>query len=204
MAKETPGHIVDGNGHQINHLMTGDFGNLEILLMAFDDGDVVAYYTHTIADYISGRSEIPPEELIHENVGSSAWGLAIHKKSRLLAVSSNAKEITVFALALTAPPGRLEEVMMDDSPTLACGQTALELQRSVQSRTASWRIVLPLGKHGHNVPSISFCDNVDGEAETVVACSVIGCTWFFDIWKVGSQPIVYHRPPDAPGEAQAG
>lgn len=44
---------------------------------------------------LSGRN------LIHfrfflENVGDSAWGLAIHEKSRLIAVSSNKKEVTVF------------------------------------------------------------------------------------------------------------
>ena len=37
---------------------------------------------------------------LHENVGMSAWGLAIHEKSRMIAVSSNLKEVTVFMPAL--------------------------------------------------------------------------------------------------------
>ena len=32
----------------------------------------------------------------HENVGKTAWGIAIHEKSRLIAVSSNLREVTVF------------------------------------------------------------------------------------------------------------
>ena|SRR6187402_10462 len=35
----------------------------------------------------------------HENVGSSAWGLGIHQASRLIAVGSNLREVTVFSHA---------------------------------------------------------------------------------------------------------
>jgi hypothetical protein len=43
----------------------------------------------------------------HENVGITAWGLAIHEQSRLLAVGSNHREVTVFMHAFTEfGPGR--------------------------------------------------------------------------------------------------
>jgi hypothetical protein len=34
--------------HAINHIKIGNFGNLEILLVARDDGDVIGYYTHLL------------------------------------------------------------------------------------------------------------------------------------------------------------
>jgi hypothetical protein len=37
----------------------------------------------------------------HENVGMTAWGLALHEESRLIAVSSNRREVTVFVPAVT-------------------------------------------------------------------------------------------------------
>jgi hypothetical protein len=36
------------------------------------------------------------DRFFHENVGQSVWGLAIHEQSRLIAVSSNAREVTLF------------------------------------------------------------------------------------------------------------
>jgi hypothetical protein len=42
-----------------------------------------------------------------ENVGDSAWGLAIHQQSRLIAASSNKHEVQIFAPALAdAEPDR--------------------------------------------------------------------------------------------------
>lgn len=37
------------------------------------------------------------ERFFHENVGCSVWGLAIHAQSRMIAVSSNLKQVTVFS-----------------------------------------------------------------------------------------------------------
>lgn len=68
------------------------------------------------------RRRLPsPRHFFADNVGMSAWGLAIHKRDRLIAVSSNTQEVTVFAFALAGddpdaqfanmPPGR-----RDNSP----------------------------------------------------------------------------------------
>ncbi|KAG4033427.1 hypothetical protein MFRU_005g04340 [Monilinia fructicola] len=91
--------------HCINNMMIGNLGSKEILLFCCDDGDVTAYYTDLIAEELqqqtveSRPSSIPisnAQPFFLENVGASAWGLAIHKKSRLIAVSSNKIEVTVF------------------------------------------------------------------------------------------------------------
>jgi hypothetical protein len=53
-------------------------------LIACDDGDVIAYYTHLLPDEISTQdpqiTQAPISRAVpffHENVGSSAWGLAL-------------------------------------------------------------------------------------------------------------------------------
>lgn len=196
-AKSIKGAIEKHFGHQMNNIVVGNLGNLEILLFAFDDGDVGAYYTHTIARCAgqAGTSfrQTTPKEFFHENVGISAWGLAIHEQSRLLAVSSNRHEVTVFAFATNDNPvqGQLPEE--DTSPEVWSGQTALELEKHFQSRTRTWRIVLPTGAEGQNIPSIAFCDDETGYADKVVAFDVEGNTWIFDIWKIGSFAIL-QRP----------
>lgn len=178
--------------------MIGNLGHLEVLFFAFDDGDVGAYYTHTIAHYILSASRrkqidgrlpptsIGPKEFFHENVGESAWGLAIHQESRLLAVSSNKAEVTVFAFALRQNQSReLEDISFDPSPKLWPGKTALGLERDFRTRTRTWKIILPLDQEGSNIPNISFCDDEQGCAEFVVAQDIRQRTYFLDIWRMG-------------------
>ena len=43
--------------------------------------------------------------MFHANVGISAWGLAINGLSRLVAVSSNLSEVTVFMFGLREEKG---------------------------------------------------------------------------------------------------
>ena len=104
------GYIDERIPHCVNHIKVGDFGELEVLLIACDDGDVLAYYTHQFLHEIQLLEDpksynhllstrIP---FFHENVGSSSWGLALHEKSRLIAVSSNLRQITIFAHGYTA------------------------------------------------------------------------------------------------------
>jgi hypothetical protein len=188
----------------------GNLGDFEIVLMSYDDGDALAYYTHNIVHYIkesSGRTRGPgqsstsqgtlPKPFFHDNVGESAWGLAVHEKSRLIAVSSNLHEVTVFAFALaernnTTPRRRSEHHPI---PVHAgCGHSALDFQKDFRSRARAWRIVLPLGTEGSNVPNVSFMDDEMGEAEKVVAIDVSGSVWFLDIWRLG---VPHVRWPDA-------
>lgn len=37
----------------------------------------------------------------HRNVEASAWGLAVHRQARLIAISANPGRVTVIAFALT-------------------------------------------------------------------------------------------------------
>ncbi|KAK3300027.1 uncharacterized protein B0H64DRAFT_470159 [Chaetomium fimeti] len=186
--------------HQVNHLIVGNLGNFEILLLTYDDGDTIAYYTHQIVHYIkvnSGRTRSPgpsstphgahPKPFFHENVGESAWGLAIHEQSRLIAVSSNLHEVTVFAFALKRPDSTSPRFSEQNMPPVhaVCGHSALALQRHFQARSRSWRIVLPLGNGGSNIPNVSFVDDEMGDAEKVAAIDITGAVVFLDIWRLG-------------------
>ncbi len=202
MAAECGGALDHRFPHQINHIIVGDLGDLEIVLFGYDDGDVAAYYTHAIVrcikvhgDQTRGPCASPirqvahPKPFFHENVGKSAWGLAIHGQSRLIAVSSNLHEVTVFAFALSHANVAVKFPEVDDSPGLGCGQTAFALQRHFLSRTRTWRVILPLGRAANNIPNITFADDEAGEAEKVVAVDIVGNAWLLDIWKIGALPI---------------
>lgn len=177
--------------HVINHIITGFLGSEEIIVCCYDDGDVVAYNIRAIADWISSNRstellprptgsqrrtpsarEGPPSFFLRENVGKSAWGLAIHRQSRLIAVSSNRAEVTVFAPALASPT-------LGDFVKASNNAT----EATVRERSASYRIVIALGEEADNIPSVSFLDDSTGEATMVCAVDINGIVWFGDIWK---------------------
>ncbi len=54
------GGYVDGTQpHAVNNLTTGFLGNEEVVVACCDDGDVYAYYTKEIAEWISLQEESP-------------------------------------------------------------------------------------------------------------------------------------------------
>jgi hypothetical protein len=115
------GYIDDGVPHAVNHLIVGDLGQEEILLIATDSGNVAAYYTRNIEEAIrkdpyrlstDARSDhVGVRPFFTHFVQESAWGLAIHSNARMIAVSANTPhhvqcddpcaKVTVFAFALT-------------------------------------------------------------------------------------------------------
>jgi hypothetical protein len=181
--------------------MIGNLGRDEILLACYDNGDVVAYYTadvdrHTSKDNASSPSQTPvvkkdgsdksnrrlfPTPFFHDNVGKSAWGLAIHQQSRLVAVSSNNWEVTIFAFALAnaSPP-----VEPRNDP-----------EAWVRQRGRHWRIVILLGPEANNIPNISFLDDEHGFAEKICAVDIHGAIWIADIWRA-KQPASRVAPFD--------
>jgi hypothetical protein len=46
------GHLNPFHGHCANHLIIGNLGDNEIVLVSCDDGDMVGYYTRTINDVV--------------------------------------------------------------------------------------------------------------------------------------------------------
>lgn len=91
------GFIEPLDPHAINSLTVGELGFEEVLVSAHDDGDVCAWYTRDLQRVAFRLS-----------VGKSAWGVALHKERRLLAVSANTHQISVFELAID-PEGERED-----------------------------------------------------------------------------------------------
>lgn len=52
-ATRVGGFIDPAKPHCVNQIKIGDFGNLEILLMACDDGDIIAFYVHDIMNCVT-------------------------------------------------------------------------------------------------------------------------------------------------------
>ncbi|KAH6898588.1 hypothetical protein B0T10DRAFT_114507 [Thelonectria olida] len=180
------GTVDENNPHLINHIITGFLGKEEIVLACYDDGDVAAYYVERIADQLpehrySCTEKVPqgaPTPILHENVGDSAWGLAIHQRSQLIAVSSNRHEVTVFA------PGLASNHM----PSAECS-----LPEMVAQRHLNWRIVIALAINTSNIPNLCFIDDDKGYADKVCAIDINACVWIADIWR-SRQPLVCIDP----------
>ncbi|KAM3518047.1 hypothetical protein NHJ13051_008474 [Beauveria bassiana] len=205
VAPHIGGYVDQVVPHSVNHLTTGFLGNEEIVVACCDDGEVYAYYTREIAEWIALQensplkhhagpkrfrcaSAKPPTHFFRENVGVSAWGLAVHRQSRLIAVSSNRREVTVFAFALQRPRRSSQQQEEEDA---ACGGPAAY----VRKRSKNWRIVIALGQTTSNIPNICFIDDEKGGAEKVAAVDIDGCAWIADIWNA-SQPVSAIRSTD--------
>lgn len=216
MAQYVRGHIKVNCAACINNMVVGDLGGQEILLICRDNGDVAAWYTETIAKFVLAQVawERHPQAAIRndpalgppqpghfftDNVGLSAWGIAIHSKSRLIAVSANTREVTVFAFALSedkADAQQFDGENIEDNPlhqSQAGFQPSFQtvtqhgkpgsnrlpgpplLERLFQSRRRSWRIIIPFGGEASNIPSVTFVDDEKGHADCIAA---IDSEWY--------------------------
>ncbi|KAI0196895.1 hypothetical protein F4808DRAFT_303858 [Astrocystis sublimbata] len=201
------GYLDEENGHYINHMIIGDLGDMEILLFACDDGDVLAYYTSHIENALtlSSNSHVPGSNdlvpFFHENVGISAWGLAVHQKSRLIGVANNSHQVHVFAMALTDPRLTDGEALprphgcepwisfnKDEGGDLGwilweCKHQQTAPQKpEPHRRQYAYHLSFNLGIEGANMPNIAFSSNSEGDAVAVYAFDIEERLWILDIW----------------------
>lgn len=194
------GYVSRAVPHQVNQLITGEFGEEEVLLLAYDDGDVIGYYARHIEQWLDRRRDssagLQSTRLIlpffHENVGMSAWGLAVHKTSRLIAAGSNLHEATVFIPALRGkekdPSPQPAQVGSDLYQTFRksaegdiyelSGEGAVNYADPyslslVFQRVRNSKIVMETGGQGHNIPNLTFSDDEHGNADKIVAVDVV-------------------------------
>jgi len=96
------GYIDESIPHCVNHIKVGNLGFLEVLLIACDDGDVLAYYTHTLLEELKRQDPHVQAPLscatpfFHEHVKSSVWGLALRMYILQLSLPSNAGNLRVL------------------------------------------------------------------------------------------------------------
>jgi len=156
------GYLDPRQPHAINNLVVQRLGNEEIIAVVRDDGDVDAYLIRHLAEAIARRrlpgvtlsplaSEIRP--FFHQNVGNSAWGLAIHTEARIIAVSSNNHEFNIFAFALLDRAEIPSEVLPNDPQGTSSGDDSTRL---AWKRTVDEHYVIPNGDQ--NIPFIAFCN----------------------------------------------
>lgn len=119
----------------------------------------------------------------HENVGASAWGLATHKRARLLAVSSNTKAIHVYFPSLSSErQGAFHQTY--PYPDITEGLTAWKNLDPPPLVDRSLNRIAILQGHAANIPSIAFCDNAsDPAGRYLVSTDIDGHTIIWDIWR---------------------
>ena len=214
------GFMDPSRPHAVNHLIVGDIGDEEVLVVACDDGDVISYTVRSISLAIDERAKlvigpdpdgvqriihsrqsgwtnmilpvVDPDWALgcrvlgawfHENVGASAWGIATHKRARLLAVSSNTKKIHVFAPSLSSEPhGTFHQT--SPYPETIERFTAWENESSTTLIDRSFGRIVTLQGHATNIPNIAFCDNTsDPNGKYLVSTDIDGYTIIWDIWR---------------------
>ncbi|PGH17268.1 hypothetical protein AJ80_04910 [Polytolypa hystricis UAMH7299] len=206
-----PGHISYHTPHSINSILVGDLGHEEILLLATDSGNVAAYRTERIFSAIEEDEDTTPEHrgsqvecFFSQWVTQSAWGLAIHKAARLIAVSSNTSYITVFAFALVNKAASMTN--SEQPPFNGSGSdwapvshpNHLGLRSMPLSCRRAQNLRLTLKGHKTNVPNISFLNSdIDPDGDWLVSTDIDNKIFVWNIW-AAPFPIHRHdfRPPD--------
>lgn len=193
-----PGYIDPTNPHAVNQLIVSDLGIEELLVVVCDDGDVVAYTTRSIEKEIERRApdEYRSADFVSElrpffvnNVGMSAWGVAVHKEARMIAVSSNLKNINVFVFALsdsncgTSDAGEDDDAPMSSLSTHEWTQTFHSRKRDPKDRSRNIEIIIT--GHWNNIPNITFFNPATPLENEVFLLStdIDGVTYIWDVWK---------------------
>lgn len=193
------GFINPNKPHSVNHLVVSDLGHEEIIAVTCDDGDVVAYTTRSIYNALdrdsldeSGAQAPRIRTILLRNVGASAWGLAVHKAARLIAVSSNAYIITVFAFALSREPSNDSFDDSDEEEFLPAGDNDLGRDEWVRPSPCpetllgrSYRnMEITLESHTSNIPNIAFCNtDADPTGSYLVSTDIAGVTYVWNVWQ---------------------
>ncbi|KAL2001903.1 hypothetical protein VTN02DRAFT_1027 [Thermoascus thermophilus] len=203
---DAEGYISPDFPHAINNVLVDDLGREEVLLLATDSGNVCGYNVEAIFSALERaeeNGEARPfdgshiEAFFSEWVEASAWGLAIHKFARLIAVSANTGLITVFAFALVDPSS---ENSSDTDGSLDFGDdlkdygqnwlniknTAqlIQFRRLMQDRYRSRNVRLTYAGHFTNIPSVSFlnCD-LDPNGTWMVSTDIDNKLLVWKVWE---------------------
>ncbi|CAO2648254.1 Nn.00g075210.m01.CDS01 [Neocucurbitaria sp. VM-36] len=178
--------------HSITRIHVSYLGHDEILLATCDDGDVVGYRIEEIQKGLDrltksdvGNLQVYGEDdikvFLHRNVGASAWGLAVHREARMIAISANTHNITVLAYALSHPvSSESDESDSSELKTSECEPSAdfpsPRRQDHIFTLTAE-----------NNIPAVSFNNNGDDPSgRWLFSSSIDGKTSIWDLH--------HHRP----------
>ena len=204
------GYISPVSPHSINHIICDDLGTEEVLLFATDSGNVSAYHVEAICSALERAAELDEprrpldgsdiQPFFAEYVGRSAWGLAIHKFARLIAVSANTHDITVFAFGLVDPSGHqesgadrgiLEEAGEGYRDYYGQSWEVIDSSRKLHdlrlqgSRKRSRNLRLTYIGHETNIPSISFLNtDIEPNGEWMVSADIDNVMIVWSVWSL--------------------
>ncbi|PYH48174.1 uncharacterized protein BP01DRAFT_354016 [Aspergillus saccharolyticus JOP 1030-1] len=209
------GYILPSSPHAINNILVEDLGREEVLLLVTDSGNVCGYRVEAVYSALKRAmktnesrpidgSQVDP--FFAEYVEASAWGLAIHKFARLIAVTANTGLVTIFAFALvdsSSDKSSESDCGPEEADDLAdYGQTWLHIKSGEQ--LAQLRQLMP-HKHrtrnirltytGHfaNIPSVAFlnCD-LDPNGMWMVSTDIDNKLLVWKTWESLGPFNVYH------------
>ncbi|KAL4872081.1 hypothetical protein BDV12DRAFT_6038 [Aspergillus spectabilis] len=198
-------YIQPASPHEINSILVDDLGREEVLLLVTDSGNVCGYRVEAIYSALkrtadSGKakpldtSEVDP--FFIEYVGASAWGLAIHKFARLIAVSANTGLVTVFAFALVdsasdkgddslSPLGEDEE-FTDYGQTwqhIRTNDQFNQLRHLMPDKCRTRNIKLNYTGHFSNIPSVTFLNSdLDPNGTWMVSTDIDNKVIVWKVW----------------------
>lgn len=207
---QAPGYLSPQIPHAINHILVGDLGSEEILLIATDSGNVTAYRTERIFSTIERNQGLENNDattlgsqvecFFSEWVGQSAWGLAIHKLGRIIAVSSNTTVVTVFAFALVNDSdylGGYEAEFDLGNPKIHTNEWLHVGNYSEFVKIRSWtrqhrrarNVRLSLMGHIANIPNVSFLNSeLDPHGDWLLSTDINNKLLVWKIWE-RSRPV---------------
>lgn len=205
------GYIDPSCPHAANFLLIDDLGDEEVLAIACDDGDVLLYHTRNVANKIKSKLErgafnddVAADQVnpfFQENFQVSAWGLAMHKTGRMLAVSSNTHNIDVIAFGLCSHKQRPSDGSSDEDmepPQTEEGLVSASGTSTTNSRRDEKRV--KLRGHGSNIPCVAFCNSkYDSKGDWLASTDIDGVLLVWNIWteeivaryKFGDSPRAY-------------
>lgn len=213
---DSMGYITPHFPHSINNMLVGDLGLEEVLVLVSDSGNVCGYRVEAVFSALQraeqanlerpiGDADLTP--FLVENVESSAWGLAIHKYARQIAVSANTGLITVFAFALAGPePGdepdsnnpvadsSLED--NDDDQTWIIADTGpkfAQMREEMRHIYRTQNVMMTYPGHFTNIPSVSFlnCD-LDPNGKWMFSTDIDNKLIVWNVWESRSPVNVFH------------
>lgn len=204
---DVTGAIPSSSPHAVNQLVVGQLGSQEILLLARDSGNVEAYNIAAICeaikkipeDYTGERNSLVlnVRPFFKQWVRQSAWGLAIHKEARMIAVSANipsawqpadsedtSATITVFAFAVLPEPRSNASESSDGRSDTDEEDWIPWSSKDTPVRNRNYKIVLA-GWHGHehNIPNITFLNtSQESDSAWILSTDILGRMKMWHIW----------------------
>jgi hypothetical protein len=161
------GHIDRLAPHQINYLVVEQLGNQEVLIVACDDGTIAIWHTFPISIWnTSQKYDRPP--IVLEDLEESAWGIAVHRKSRKIAFTSNSYTVHVLEMALEN----------NEDTNKSCSVKKSRQENIMKNFNAT----------DYNLPCITFCNTGDDALGRYVMCGDI--TGKMMIWDIFQEKIV--------------